>query len=660
MSNSQAKTENKDISLDSVQSVDTQTQQELLDKYDSDAAAEKNRGDWRDRLTSWMSGILCCYVIYTCAFGAPEAMLHRAIFLAFCLPMLFLVYPMFKKDKGALPKWYDILFAIASLAVCLNMILTHRQITGGNGIATPLQMVLCAIMILLVLEAVRRTSGMTIVVIILVFLAYAYFGPYAPGPLAHPGLSLKRLASQLFLTSEGLFGTNVGTVAGMVSLFIIFASFMEKTGVGQFINDFALSITGTSAGGPAKVSVVTSALFGTISGNAVSNVITTGAFTIPLMKKTGYQPEFAGAVEAVASTAGQLMPPIMGTSAFIMADITGIPYAKICLAAIVPVWLYYVGCFVMVHLRAKKLGLRGLAKEDCPKLGHVLKTEGYLIIPFIFVVAMLMMGYTVSWVGSRAIVVCILVAAVKKESRLSLRDIWGVLTLSGKRLLSIGAICCAIGMIMCVCNLTGITQILSDIILDLAGGNLLLTCMMVAVICIIMGMGLPTASVYMLLSTVAAPALILGFDLPILVAHFFVFYYGLLANVTPPVAIPAYAAAGLANSNPAKTGWQAFRLALGGFLVPMIFIFAPDLLMIEASIATVPKVVTATLGVYMLSTCVEGWMMTRMPVWQRALAGLAAILMVIPETITDLVGIAVLVMLFMIQKGMQKNELKAT
>ena len=644
------------ISLDSVQQIDEATQQELLDKYDSDSAAEKSRGDWRDKVTNIMGGILCLYVIWTCAFGAPEAMMHRAIFLAFCLPMLFFIYPMRKKDKGKLPKWYEFFFVFASLGICLYVIFTHRAITASIGIATPLQITLCVIMVLLVLESVRRTAGLGMVIIIGVFLLYAYFGPYAPGPLAHPGLSFKRLASQLFLTSEGLFGTNVGTVAGMVSLFIIFASFMEKTGVGRFINDFALSITGTSSGGPAKVSVVTSALFGTISGNAVSNVITTGAFTIPLMKKTGYQAEFAGAVEAVASTAGQLMPPIMGATAFIMADITGIGYSKICLAAIVPVLLYYVGCFTMVHLRAKKLGLLGLAKEDCPKLWNVLKNDGYLFIPFIFVVVLLMMGFSVTWVGARAIPVCIIIAAIKKETRLSIKDIWDVLCLSGKRLLSIGAICCGVGMIMCVCNLTGITQILSGVILDLAGGKLLFTCLLIALICIVMGMGLPTASVYMLLSTVAAPALILGFNIPVLAAHFFVFYYGLLANVTPPVCIPAYAAAGLANSNPSKTGWQAFRLALGGFLVPMIFIYSPDLLFVDATVSVIPKIITAIIGVCMLSTCIEGWMLTKMPVWQRVLGAVAACLMVIPETVTDIVGIVTLVFLFIIQRGMRKAQ----
>lgn len=642
------------VSLSSVETVDADTQQELLDKYDRDSAVEKESKDWRYKVSDIMGGILCLYVYITCALGAPEALMHRAIFMCFCLTMIFLLYALRKQDTGRLPRWYDFIMIATVLVVCGYVISNHRSITTGSGIASKLEIFLCILLVLTVMEAIRRSGGTSIVIIIAIFLAYAYFGKYAPGALKHSGLSIKRIASQLLLTSEGLFGSNVVTVAGVLSLFLIFATFMEKTGTGQFINDFALSIAGKSAGGPAKVSVVTSALFGTISGNAVSNVVTTGAFTIPLMKKTGYEPEFAGAVEAVSSTAGQLMPPIMGASAFIMADITGIAYSKICLAAIVPVLLYYTGCFAMVHLRACKLGLRGLAKEDCPKLLLVLKEDGYLFLPFIFVVVMLCVGYTVTWVGVRAIPLCVLIAACKKKTRLGLKDIWQCLQLSGKRLVSVAAMCCGINMITAVCNLTGITQTLSNVILKLAGGNFTISCILIAVICIVMGMGLPTISVYMLLSTVAAPALISGFNVPVLAAHMFVFYFGLLANVTPPVAIPAYAAAGLANADPGKTGWQAFKLALGGFLVPMIFINSPDLLFCDGlvTIWVIEKIVTAVIGVMLLSTAVEGWMLTKMQRWQRAVVAVAAILMVIPTTLTDVIGVTVMVV-----TGLSQNRL---
>ncbi|RGY98872.1 TRAP transporter permease [Clostridium sp. AM58-1XD] len=629
--------------------IDEETQQELLDKFDRDSVVEKTDGGKLGYITDAVAAFMSLYIIYTCGFGAPEAMLHRATFMLMCLPLVFLIYPAKKSNKGFPPKWYDYAAAGVSIAICLYMMIQHNAIIQRNAMATSFEKYLFAIAVLVILEAVRRVASLGMVCIIGVFLAYAYVGKYLPGVFAHPGITFGRMASYLLLTAEGIFGSTVGTAAGMVGLFIIFASFMEKTGVGRFINNFAFSLTGSSAGGPAKVSVVTSALFGTISGNAVSNVVTTGAFTIPLMKKTGYQSEFAGAVEAVSSTAGQLMPPIMGASAFIMADITGIAYSKICIAAIVPVLLYYAGCFTMVHLRAKKLDLKGLPKEELPKLRNVILKEGYLAIPFIFVVTMLMMRYTVTFVGFLAIPLCVIIAALKKETRLNIKDIIGILAISGKRLLSIGAVCGGISMIMAVCNLTGITQTLSSMIIKLAGGNFFITLILIAVICIVMGMGLPTVSVYMLLSTVAAPALIMGFDVPVLAAHFFVFYFGLLANVTPPVAIPAYAAAGLADSNPSKTGWQAFRLALGGYLVPFIFIVSPDLLFIHPTYKTAVTILTSIAGVVLLSSAVEGWLMTRMKLPQRVLAGIVAALMVVPESITDIIGIVFLCILIFVQ-----------
>jgi TRAP transporter 4TM/12TM fusion protein len=636
--------------------VDADKQETVLNKYDKDAAVEKERAGLLGKVVGVMGGLVALYVVITCGWRAPEAFFHRVLFLAMSLPLVFLLYPMFKKNKGKLPRWYDYIFIAAFLFICAYLLFNHARIITGSGLTNRFEQILFFITFAVVLEGVRRVAGLGLVCIIAFFVFYAFFGKYFPGALFHPGLSLRRISSYLFLSTGGLFGTTVGTVAGMVSLFIIFATFMEKSGVGRFINDIAMSVTGAAAGGPAKVSVVTSALFGTISGNAVSNVVTTGAFTIPLMKKTGYSPEFAGAVEAVASTAGQLMPPVMGASAFIMADMTGISYPRICVAAIVPVLLYYIGCFTMVHLRAKKLGLKGVPRDQLPKVIDVIKNDGYLFVPFIFVIVMLMLRYTITFVGFWAIPVCILFSALKKQTRMSLKLIFSCLVISGRRLLSISATVCGISVIIGICYLTGITQTLSSVILNLAGGQFLVTIILIAIICIIMGMGLPTASVYMLLSTIAAPALIIGFNTPVLAAHFYVFYFGLLANVTPPVCIPAYAAAGLADSNPSKTAWQGFRLAMGGFLVPFMFIYSPDLLFVDATVAVIPKIITGILGVYMLSCVVEGWMFTRMTLPLRIILALGAMGMVIPEFYTDLIGIGITAVVFIIQRRKFKTQ----
>lgn len=656
---STAAPEGSQVGAPSVEVIDEQKQQAILDKYDSDSAAEKKAGNWTDTICTVVSVGLMLYCLWTSFFGAPEATLHRAIFLICSIPMMFLTYPMFKKNKGKAPKWYDFVFIGLTLLVCGYVILNHHRIVTGSGIASDFECILFGLMLLVVIEGVRRTNGWAITIIIAIFILYALLGKYAPGLLRHAGLTWRRMTSQMLLTNEGFFGGNVGTMAGMVTIFIMFASFMEKTGVGDFINNFALSIFGRASGGPAKVSVITSAMFGMISGNAVSNVVTTGAFTIPMMKKTGYDSEFAGAVEAVSSTAGQLMPPVMGASAFLMANITGIPYVQICIAALVPVFLYYVGVFAQVHLRAKKLGLVGVPKDQCPKLWDVIKNQGYLFIPFIFVIVMLMMGYTPTWVGTRAILVSLLVACFKSASRLSLKDIIGILAVTGKRILSLAVVCSGISLISGVCNLTGITQILCTVILKLTAGNLIATMLLIALICIVLGMGLPTASVYMLLSTVAAPALVQGYGVPVLAAHLFVFYFGLLANVTPPVCLPAYAAAGLADSNPAQTGYAAFKLALGGFIVPFVFVGSPDLLFINAGPDVIVKIITATCGVFLLGAATEGWLKRKMPLAIRILCVVGAAGMIIPEPITDFIGIGIFVGVLLFETAMAKKTAAA-
>ncbi len=640
--------------LDESEKIDRDTQEKLLNQYDSESNT-RQLGPAAGKIVFVLSLVLGVFTIYTAGFGLLDSLYQRAVHLFFVFPLVFLLYPSSKKNKLKKPGALDYALAVAGMVAAGYLVVNYRPILLRVGLAIEQDVYIFLLTVVLLFEGVRRAIGKELVILSSIFLAYAYFGTYMPGIFQHRGASLLRLTSHLLLIPEGIYGTALGTCATYIILFVIYATFLEKSGMGQLIQDLALAVAGSVAGGPAKVAVFTSALFGTINGSAVANVVTTGTFTIPLMKRIGYPKEFAAAVEAVSSTAGQLMPPIMGSAAFIMADYTGIPYGTICIAAVVPVMLYYVGVFTMVHMRAKKIGLVGLSKHQMPKLMEVLKTRGHLVLPLIFVVMLLLLRYTPLFVGFWGIVVTVLCAALRKKTRMSVKDIVWAIETGARRSVSVSISGAVIGIIIGVCTLTGLTNIISSYILSLSENSLLITLLLVMVIALIMGMGLPTVAVYMLLATVAVPIL-RAFSIPMLAAHFYVFYFGLMANVTPPVAIPAYCAAGLANANPSKVGWIAFRLALAGFLVPFMFIYAPDLLFIDATFAVIPKIITATLGVFLMGCSLENYFLGLLLPWQRWLMGVASIGLVIPEQITDVIGLVVFVVILYTQ--IRRNKLK--
>ena len=459
-----------------------------------------------------------------------------------------------------------------------------------------------------------------------------------------------RMTSHMFLGTEGIYGISLGTCATYIIVFVVFSAFLERSGLGEVITDIAYAMAGWTSGGPAKISVITSALFGTISGSAVANVVTTGAFTIPLMKKTGFESEFAGGVEAVASSGGQLLPPVMGAAAFIMADMLGVSYTVVCLAALFPVLLYYSGVFITIHLHAKKAGLTGISKENLPKIWPVLKERGHLMIPFIAVVVLLIMGYTPLYVGAIGIVLVIAASAIKKSTRMNLNDIIWALEKGAKNSLSVSISCAAVGLIVGVFTITGLSGMLSNLILKAGSGNTYLTLFFVMLLAIILGMGLPTVAVYLLMTTVAVPILI-ATGIGKLPAHFFVFFFGLLAGLTPPVAVTAYAAAGLAESNPTKTALNGLKLALAGFLIPYVFVLAPEMLFASGTVWDSLYVFAATfVGVMLLSMSVEGYMIRKMPNWQRILCAGSALLLIHPNKITDFIGLLMLILVFLVQK----------
>lgn len=453
---------------------------------------------------------------------------------------------------------------------------------------------------------------------------------------------LKSIVYNLFYTTSGVIGTPIGVCSTYIALFILFGAFLEATGISEFFIQLANSLAGASTGGPAKVAVISSALCGMVSGSSVGNTVTTGSVTIPLMKKTGYKGEFAGAVEAAASTGGQIMPPIMGAAAFLMAEMVGVQYSEIAMRAIFPALLYFTGIFITVHLEAKRLGLKGIAKEDLPKFVPLFIRQGYLLIPLVTLVAMVMMGYTMSRSAVIATLLAILVSIPNKSTRMNPTRFVNALETGGKNTLSVAVACGIAGIIAGVVTMTGLGQILISAIVSVAGDRVIIALFLTMLTCIVLGMGVPTTANYIIMATTCAPILVNGMGINKIAANMFVFYFGIVADITPPVALAAYAGSAIAKSNPMKTALNASRLAIAAFIVPYIFAFSPAMLFIDADvIQVVVIIVTSLVGLTGVSGGLEGYMVTNMNPIQRILAVVGGLCLIIPGTVTDLAGIAI-------------------
>lgn len=453
---------------------------------------------------------------------------------------------------------------------------------------------------------------------------------------------LKSIVYNLFYTTSGVIGTPIGVCSTYIALFILFGAFLEATGISEFFIQLANSLAGASTGGPAKVAVISSALCGMVSGSSVGNTVTTGSVTIPLMKKTGYKGEFAGAVEAAASTGGQIMPPIMGAAAFLMAEMVGVQYSEIAMRAIFPALLYFTGIFITVHLEAKRLGLKGIAKEDLPKFVPLFIRQRYLLIPLVTLVAMVMMGYTMSRSAVIATLLAILVSIPNKNARMNPTRFVNALETGGKNTLSVAVACGIAGIIAGVVTMTGLGQILISAIVSVAGDRVIITLFLTMLTCIVLGMGVPTTANYIIMATTCAPILVNGMGINKIAANMFVFYFGIVADITPPVALAAYAGSAIAKSNPMKTALNASRLAIAAFIVPYIFAFNPAMLFIDADvIQVVVIIVTSLVGLTGVSGGLEGYMVTNMNPIQRILAVVGGLCLIIPGTVTDLAGIAI-------------------
>jgi len=617
---------------------------------------------------------LSLFHYYTAGFGLLQETMHRGIHLSFVLGLIFLVFPAsrrgYTQPAGSglsrplgigLPDW--ILAIVAVVAVMHIPLIPLDDLAFRVGNPTTLDVVLGALLILALLEATRRSLGVPLPIIALIFMAYALWGPYMPGILVHPGASFSQLVDHLYLTTQGIYGVALGVVATYVFHFVLFGVFATRIGLGQLFLDCAAWVAGRYAGGPAKVSIFGSALFGMISGSSVANTVTVGSLTIPAMIRLGYSRNFAAAVEATASTGGQITPPIMGAAAFLMIEFLNLPYTTIILAAIVPAFMHFFGVLVQVHFEAKRSGLRGLEPHEMPDVKAALKRDWPTAIPLVVLIAILLAGYTPYLAAFWGITLCVAVGLLNPRNRLSLTDIAEGLRDGAKYALAVGAAAATVGIVVGVVTLTGVGFKVSFIVTSTAAAmaawigtvlpvmlaspqtlTLLFTLIMTGIVCILMGCGIPTTANYIIMATIAAPTLgLLGVE-P-LVAHFFVFYYGVLADITPPVALAAYAAAGMANADPFRAGNTAFRLGLGKVLVPFVFVFSPSLLLVTRDFTWHDFALAFTgcvIGIACLGASFSGWMLTHLRAWERLMLAVAAMLLVAPELYSSLLGLGLI------------------
>lgn len=736
--------------------------EELIDKYEK-GGKRKLKGV-AYLVVKIIAIVFSIFQFYTIGFGLFPPQIQRPIHVGFAMVLIFLLFPINKKMKKDRIPIYDIFLAIIAALVFLYPVIFYEQLIFRPSLPTLIDLIIAGTAVILLLEGTRRATGFPLMLIATIFVLYAIFGKNMPGVFAHRGYSFASVVNHLFYTLDGIFGIPISVSTKFVYAFILFGALAEKTGVSELIVNLARIVAGRAPGGPAKISVITSAALGTVSGSSVANVVTDGVFNIPLMKKTGYKDYFAGAVEAAASTGGQIMPPVMGAAAFIMAEFIGVPYIRIIWAAIVPAILYFLGVYFSLHFEAKRLGLKGLRKEEIPILKEELTNRGYILTPFVILVYKLMAGYTVmdaaftsiisviliSFLGEMAktvtkdfdekikmlflyisiyiplmfflilffiktitiniislslltiilsTILCFFVFKLKsiknyENSNIEILKRIGIvfkntfiLTIEGFESgaytsLSVVAACASAGYIAGMSTLTGLALRFANAVVTLASGlkNWLnsiflsilpfikitsampFTLIFTVIACLILGMGIPTTGNYIIMAIITAPALapfLTHFDstTSMLIAHMFVFYYGILADVTPPVALAAYAGAGIAGSEPFKTGFTAFRLALAGFLVPFIFVYNPILLGVNfvPSVAIIAYI-TAIIGVIFLGAANVGYFLTKLNFYERILLFISAILLIAPGLKTDLIGIGIGGLIYILQKIKYKKE----
>ena len=617
--------------------------QQLLEEKESEARMRTYTGPMAKILVLLLC-VWTAFQLYFTTLGAISTINLRAVHCIFLLLFTFLLFPTYKKEKRvrSLPPLWDILLIILGTGSFGYLILNYDRISISGGRIDDFEVAIGGVALLIVFEAARRASG-NLAILALIFFAYNWFGEYLPGYFGHNGFSLERVLTTQFWGTEGVLGTGIGVSATYIFLFVIFGAFLKHSGFSKFINDFSLTLVGQTPGGPAKVAVIASALMGMINGSAIANVATTGTITIPLMKRTGYKKEFAGAVEAVASTGGQFCPPIMGAVGFVMAEFLGLSYTYVMLAAIVPAFLYYLGLLLSVHFEAMRLGLSGLSKENIPDAMKVIKEQGHLVIPLVLLIALMFIGYTPLYAAVISIFATIAASWLRPETRMTPQKILDAVVEGSKGAISVGVCCVIIGIIIGTVTLTSMGLNMGYLILSVVDNDhILLTGFLVMIMSTILGMGVPGVAAYVIVQAVAVPVLIEAGTLP-LTAHLFCLIYACLSNITPPVAMSAYVAAGIAGSDQNKTGIWAVRLGIIGFIIPFFFLDNPVLLIgvdkTASLAATAWAILTACVGTASMVAGLEGWLLKRCNLIERLILIALAPTLLYPGLMTDLIGI---------------------
>lgn len=630
--------------------IDNQSTNRIL-QNDSRSSIFYKLSEMNKKVAVIIAILMSSYQLYMAAFGVFNPVMHRAIHLGFGLILCFLIFPFNKKMK-VIFIWFDYIFIILTVFTISRLIFGYQEILIHFGDPLKKDVMLGIILIIIVIEAVRRIMGWPLVVLTSIFLIYGVVGPYLPGIISHKGYSLSRIAEHMYLTTEGIFGVPLYASAYYVFIFVLFGAFLQECGGSEFFTNLSISLTGRSRGGPAKAAVLASGFMGMISGSSLANVMTTGTFTIPLMKKTGYKPEFAAGVEAAASTGGQIMPPVMGAAAFIMAEIIGVSYLRIILSAALPAIFYFFAIGFMVDFEAIRMGLKGISSHNLPSIKNILKSGFFFLVPPLTIVYFLLKGCSPNKAGFYAVMSIIIVSILKKETRMSIKGVLHALEIGAKNALNIVIACSTCGLIIGIITLTGLGLRFSNLVLSLSKGMLFPTLVITMIASLILGMGVPTTACYIILAVIVAPSLI-TIGVPAIAAHLFILYFGVFSAVTPPVALSSYVAAGIAKASPNKSAIQGLKLSFAAFVIPFIFVTNPSILFLSEE-NNIPEIIwvgiLCLVGAYCLAASLEGFLLRRLNIVFRILIFLCAIFFVIHNMKFNILALAILGGILILQK----------